>query len=223
MKLKVFRSDASESVEKDFDGIPAFEGDRGLRAVKQVVLAIQANRRKGTSCVKTRSTVHGTGKKPFRQKGTGIARQGTKVGPQHYHGAVAHGPQPRDFSQKVNRKVRLLALQRALYDRANDGGLAVIEEWKFDQPKAKMMNGIVGKIAAPKGKVLIVDAAFADNAVLSARNLERVDVTRASDLNVFDLLRYETIICSEPGLKTVLDRANSTVRGRGPKTNGEES
>jgi len=143
MKIKFFSADGSSTSEKDFP-IPQFEGDKGLQALKQVILAIQANQRQGTVSTKTRSTVHGTGKKPFRQKGSGTARQGSKVAPQHYHGSVAHGPQPRDFSQRVNKKMRQMALSRALFDRVVDGEVSVIEKWEVADRKTKLFNELVG-------------------------------------------------------------------------------
>ena len=206
MKIKVFNTDGSSAAEKEFP-IPQFEGEKGLQALKQVILAVQANKRQGTVSTKTRSTVHGTGKKPFRQKGTGSARQGTRVAPQHYHGSVAHGPQPRDFSQRINKKMRKLALSRALFDRASDGEVAVIEKWEVPERKTKLINEILGKIA-PAGKLLILDDSWADNTLLAARNISRVEITEASDVNAYDLSAYDQVILSEKGLERLLARLN---------------
>lgn len=206
MKLKIYTTDGTSSTDKDFS-IPEFEGDKGVQALKQTILAHLANRRQGTVSTKTRTTVHGTGKKPFKQKGTGMARQGTKVGPQHYHGSVAHGPQPRDWSQKINKKMKKLALGRALFERAAGGEIAVIESWKVSESKAKIFNELLGSIA-PKGKVLIVDDSWEDKNILAARNIARVDVTEAKDVNSVDLCDHDTIILSEKGLDTLLSRTN---------------
>jgi large subunit ribosomal protein L4 len=121
MKLKVFKADGSSSTEKDFPNFPEFEGDRGIATLRQVVIAQQANKRQGNASTKTRAEVAGSGKKLFRQKGSGTARQGTRRVPHQRHGGVAHGPKPRDYSQKTNRKMRQLAMQRALFDRAIAG------------------------------------------------------------------------------------------------------
>ena len=178
-----------------------------MQALKQVVLAHLANRRQGTVSTKTRSTVHGTGKKPFRQKGSGTARQGTKVGTQHYHGSVAHGPQPRDWSQRLNRKMKRLALRRALFERAVDGEVAVIEKWEVTEQKTKAFSSVLTHIA-PRGKVLVLDDAWADATILAARNLARVEITEASDVNALDFCHHDTIIVTEKGLETILARAN---------------
>ncbi|MGA1204982.1 MAG: 50S ribosomal protein L4 [Opitutales bacterium] len=206
MKIKTFNADGSSAAEKDFP-IPQFEGQKGLQALKQVILAVQANKRQGTVSTKTRSTVHGTGKKPFRQKGTGSARQGSKVGPQHYHGSVAHGPQPRDFSQRINKKMRKLALSRALFDRASDGEVSVIEKWELAELKTKLFNQLLGKIA-PAGKLLILDDSWSDNTLLAARNIHRVEVNEASDVNAYDLSNYDQVIVSEKGFERLLARVN---------------
>ena len=116
MKLKVFKADGSSSTEKDFPHFPEFEGDRGIATLRQVVIAQQANKRQGNASTKTRAEVAGSGKKLFRQKGSGTARQGSRRVPHQRHGGVAHGPKPRDYSQKTNRKMRQLAMQRALFD-----------------------------------------------------------------------------------------------------------
>jgi large subunit ribosomal protein L4 len=206
MKLKVFTSDGGQSAEKEY-AIPEFEGDKGLQALKQVILAVMANRRQGSVSTKTRSTVHGTGKKPFRQKGTGTARQGSKVGPQHYHGAVAHGPQPRDFSHRINRKMRQLALSRALYDRVVDGEVAVIEKWEIENRKTRLFAGLLDRIA-PAGKVLVIDDSWSDQNILAARNIARIDVNEAGDVNAFDLCQYDQVILSEKGMDKLLGRLN---------------
>ncbi|MDP0499106.1 MAG: 50S ribosomal protein L4 [Verrucomicrobiota bacterium JB022] len=204
MKLKFYTADGASSSEKEY-AIPAYDGEKGVQALKQVILALQANRRQGTSSTKTMSTVHGTGKKPFRQKGTGRARQGSMVRPQHYHGAVAHGPQPRDWSQKVNRKMKRLALARALFERARDGEVAVIEKWEVAERKTRVFNSILKNIA-PAGRVLVLDDSWADQTILAARNLARVDVNEAADVNALDLCDYDAVVVSEKGIEKLLSR-----------------
>ena len=206
MKIKVFSADGSSSSDKEFP-VPQFEGEKGLQALKQVILSVQANKCQGTVSTKTRSTVHGTGKKPFRQKGTGSARQGSRVAPQHTHGSVAHGPQPRDFTQRINKKMRKVALSRALFDRVVDGEVAVIEKWEVNDRKTRLFNDLLGKIA-PAGKVLILDDSWSDQNVLAARNIQRIAVNEASDVNAYDLSRYDQVIFSEKGLERLLDRVN---------------
>src|SRR5476649_1780879 len=159
MKLTVFNSDGTTSSEKDFAGLPTFEGDKGLQAVKEVVVAINANNRQGTHSTKTRGEVRGGGKKPWRQKGTGRARAGSIRSPLWGGGGVVFGPKPRDYSKKINGKVKALAFSRALFDRAVAGDISVIEAFSSKETKTKVINQVIGRIA-PKGKVLIVDEPF---------------------------------------------------------------
>lgn len=207
MKLKVFTPAADTSAEQDFP-IREFEGEKGRQALKQVILAYMANRRQGTVSTKTRRTVHGTGKKPFRQKGTGMARQGSKVGPQHYHGAVAHGPQPRDWSQRINKKMRRLALQRALYERALDGEVLVIEQWQLDAPKTRLFNDLVGRLAPDVKSVMVVDTDWDGSHQRAGRNLARVQMGSAAEVNAYDLCRYDRLVFSNRALEHLLERAN---------------
>src|SRR6267154_2859969 len=136
MKLTVFTSDASTSSEKEFK-LPTFEGDRGLQAVKEVVVAHNANARLGTHSTKTRGEVRGGGKKPWAQKGTGRARAGSIRSPLWGGGGVVFGPKPRDYSKKINGKVKALAFSRALFDRVTAGEIAVIETFDASAVKTK--------------------------------------------------------------------------------------
>src|SRR5438045_2031302 len=179
MNLTVFSSDGTTSSEKDFADIPTFEGDRGLQAVKEVIVAINANNRQGTHSTKTRGEVRGGGKKPWRQKGTGRARAGSIRSPLWGGGGVVFGPKPRDYSKKINAKVKALAFSRALFDRASAGEIAVIDAFDTTATKTKAFNTIVGRIA-PKGKVLLVDAPFAVEAARASRNIERVSLQEAA-------------------------------------------
>jgi len=160
MKFTVFSPDGTTSREQEFDGVPTFDGDKGLQAVKEVIVAINANNRLGTHSTKTRAEVSGGGRKPWRQKGTGRARAGSSRSPLWSGGGVVFGPKPRDYNKKINGKVRALAFSRALYDRATAGEIAVIENFGFTVKKTKVVGKVVGLIA-PKGKILLVDAPFA--------------------------------------------------------------
>ena len=207
MKLTVFSSDGKTSSEKDFANIPTFEGDKGLQAVKEVIVAINANNRQGTHSTKTRGEVRGGGKKPWRQKGTGRARAGSIRSPLWVGGGVVFGPKPRDYSKKINAKVKQLAFSRALFDRASAGEIAVIEAFDTKVTKTKAINAIVTLIA-PKGKVLLVDAPFAAESSRASRNIGRVSLQDASKLNTLDLAQYAKIIVSSKALETILTRAN---------------
>lgn len=206
MKLKIFTTDATKSSEKDFN-LPVFEGSRGLQAVKEVVVAHKANARLGTHSTKTRGEVRGGGKKPWNQKGTGRARAGSIRSPLWSGGGVVFGPKPRDYSKKINGKVKALAFNRALFDRATAGDVSVIEAFAPKQAKAKLMNEIIGRIA-PTGKVLIVDAPFTTEAQRAARNLDRVTLQDASKLNTLDLVTYSWIVVSTKALDQIIARTN---------------
>ena len=206
MKLTVYSSDGTTSTEQDF-GVPVFEGDKGLQAVKEVIVAINANRRQGTHSTKTRGEVRGGGKKPWRQKGTGRARAGSIRSPLWSGGGVVFGPKPRDYSKKVNEKVKHLAFSRQLFDRASAGEIAVIEKWEFAQPKTKLANQLVKRLA-PNGKILLVDAPFAPETQRAIRNIERVTFQEAASLNTVDLAQYKKIIVSSKALEAILARVN---------------
>lgn len=207
MKLKVYTPDGSAHADKEFPHFPSFEDDKGVEALRQVVLAHQANDRQGDASTKTRTEVAGTGKKPFKQKGGGRARQGTWRAPQHYHGAVAFGPNSREYTQKINKKMRQLAFRRALFERARDGELDVIEKWELADAKTRLISGLLARIA-PRGKLLLVDDQFDEKLALAARNMPRVTLAQSSHLSSLDLVRYDRIIVSEKGVDTVLTRSH---------------
>ena len=207
MKLKVYTADGSKSSEKEF-ALPILEGDKGVAALRQVVLAHQANARQGNASTKTRAEVAGSGKKLFRQKGSGTARQGSRRVPHQRHGGIAHGPKPRDYSQKINRKMKTLAFQRALYERANDGGLSVIESLEVKEAKTKLFNQLLTSVLPTRGKVLIVDDQFENNAAFAARNIDGVSLTEAGNLSTLDVVRYRQILLSVKGIETIIARAN---------------
>ncbi len=207
MKLKVYSADGKSAQEQEFVGLPVFEGDKGVQALKEVIVAINANARLGTHSTKTRGEVSGGGKKPWRQKGTGRARAGSNRSPIWVGGGVVFGPKPRDYSKKVNAKVKSLAFSRALYDRAVAGEIDVIEAWSVAQPKTKVINEVIGRIA-PQGKILIVDEVFSADAARAARNIERVSLQEAAKLNAKDLAQYKRIIVSTKGLEKIIARVN---------------
>ncbi len=206
MKLKVYSTDGKTSREQDF-GLPVFEGDKGVQALKEVIVAINANARLGTHSTKTRGEVSGGGKKPWRQKGTGRARAGSIRSPLWVGGGVVFGPKPRDYSKKINSQVKALAFSRALFERAVAGEIDVIESWSVSQPKTKLFSEVIGRIA-PSGKILIVDEIFTADAARAARNIERVSLHEAAKLNAKDLAQYKRIIVSSKGLEKIIARVN---------------
>ncbi|MEI7799665.1 MAG: 50S ribosomal protein L4 [Opitutaceae bacterium] len=206
MKLTIFTPDATQSREADFN-LPTFEGNKGLQAVKEVVVAHNANARLGTHSTKTRGEVRGGGKKPWAQKGTGRARAGSIRSPLWGGGGVVFGPKPRDYSKKINGKVKSLAFNRALFDRALAGDISVIEAFVSKEMKTKAMNAVITRIA-PKGKVLIVDDPFTSETTRAASNLARVTLQAAAKLNTLDLCTYAKIVVSTKALEKIIARAN---------------
>ena len=204
MKLKVYSPDAKTSREQEF-GLPVFEGDRGVQALKQVIVAIRANMRLGTHSTKRRGEVRGGGKKPWNQKGSGRARAGSIRSPLWPGGGVVFGPKPRDYTQKINGKVKSLAFSRALFERAVAGEIEVIEAWQVAPAKTKVISELLTRIA-PKGKLLLVDAPFTVEILRAARNLKRVSMQEAAKLNSLDLAQYQRIIVSAKALDTIIAR-----------------
>jgi large subunit ribosomal protein L4 len=205
MKFKVFNPDGSFNREAEYEDIPVFEGDKGLQAVKEVVVAQAANARQGTRSTKTRGEVRGGGKKPWRQKGTGRARAGSNRSPIWTGGGVVFGPRPRDFSKKVNSRVKALAFRRAFFDRAVAGEVDIIEAITVEPAKTRVIDGVLTKIA-PKGSVLVVDANFAATSVRAMRNIPRIETTEAALLNTTELCRYDRIVLTASAMDAVVGR-----------------
>lgn len=206
MKFKVYTADGSSSSEKEFAQFPVFEGEKGRPALRQVLIAYQANQRQGNASTKVRNEVSGTGKKFLKQKGSGGSRHKDRRAPTFVKGGIVFGPRPRDYSQKINAKVRSLALGRALFERAQKGEIELIEGWEVNQPKTKILASVIQKIAPTVNSVLIIDDVFSDNVKLSVRNLPTVIMNEASDLNALDVVSYSKIIMSEKSLNTLLAR-----------------
>ena len=204
MKLKVYSPDAKTSSEQEFS-LPVFEGDKGVQALKQVIVAIRANMRLGTHSTKRRGEVRGGGKKPWNQKGSGRARAGSIRSPLWPGGGVVFGPKPRDYTQKINGKVKSLAFSRALFERAVAGEIEVIEAWQVAPAKTKVISELLTRIA-PKGKLLLVDAPFTVEILRAARNLKRVSMQEAAKLNSLDLAQYQRIIVSAKALDAIIAR-----------------
>ena len=207
MKLKVYTKDGSSFTEQDFANIPQFEGDKGLFALKETIVAYRANARQGNASTLDYGHVSGTCRKPFKQKGGGRSRHGTMKSPIHRGGAVVFGPHPRDWSKKINRKAKVLAFARALFDKCVEGGLCVIEAFEASEKKTKSVVKVLSNIN-PTGKVLLIDDMFDDNFVLASRNIERVNFCESATLSALELVQFENVIVSRKGLDTVLARIN---------------
>ena len=154
-----------------------------------------ANNRQGTQKAKTRSEVSGGGRKPWRQKGTGHARQGSTRSPQWTGGGVVFAPTPRDYSFKLNKKEKRLALKSALTSRLQENKLIVVDELKFDEVKTKNFKQVMDNLKVEKDNVILAENDA--NTVLSARNLASIDTTLTSQINVYDIMKAGTIVLTK--------------------------
>ncbi len=191
-----------------------FEAPVSVPLMHQVVVAGLAGIRAGTHSTKTRGEVSGGGRKPWRQKGTGRARQGSIRSPQWVGGGVAHGPQPRDHSQRINKKMKRGALRSALTDAQQSGKLAIVNELSFDEPKTKRATEMLAALELG-GKVLVVlDRPTDDGAVeKSFRNLTHVKVAYAGGLGTYDVLWADRVLLDRLGARC--DRGRRARRRRG--------
>ena len=160
-----------------------------------------ANKRQGTQKAKTRSEVSGGGRKPWRQKGTGHARQGSTRAPQWTGGGMVFAPVPRDYSFKLNKKERRAALKSALTSRVQANKLIVVDELKFDGIKTKNFKQVMDNLKVVKGLVVINEND--KNVVMSAKNLAKVNTTLTSTLNVYDIMKAGTVVLTKDAVKTI--------------------
>lgn len=170
--------------------------------VYEVVKNQLANKRQGTQSAKTRAEVRGGGRKPWRQKGTGRARAGSIRAPHWTGGGVAFAPKPRDYSYKVPKKVKRLAMKSALTSKVENNEIIVIDELNFDAPKTKEMVNLLNKLNADK-KALIVTTEKNENVVRSANNIATVQTTVVNNLNVYDILKYNSFIITKDAVRKV--------------------
>ncbi len=182
---------------------------KGRQAVHDVVVAIQAARRSGTACAKTKADVNLSGRKPWRQKGTGRARAGYFSSPVWVGGGVAHGPVPRDYTKNTPKAVKKLALRKALSARILGGDVLLVEKFAVAEPKTKLFVSLLDETAAKARKTLIVSAAFDDTTFKAARNVAKAQLTRADDLNTEQLLAFDKIVLTKDALEKLSERLAS--------------
>ena len=169
--------------------------------VHLAVVAQLANKRQGTQKAKTRSEVSGGGRKPWRQKGTGHARQGSTRAPQWTGGGVVFAPTPRDYSIRLNKKEKRAALKSALTSRVNDNQFVVVDELKFEEIKTKNFKNVMNNLNV--SKALVVLAENDQNVVLSARNIPEVRTSLVNTLSVYDILKYNTVVATKAAVASI--------------------
>ena len=208
MKFEFFNADGSSSGEKEVASFPTFEGEKGVDALRQTIIAIHANQRQGNASTKLRSEVSGSGKKIYRQKGLGVGRAGDKKAIQRRGGGVIFGPRPRSYNQKLNKKIKRLALGRALYDQANASGICLISECEISEPKTKLFNTLIKSIAPDSKKILIVSEKIPAEIELAARNIANTKLSTSDNLAALDIVQADKIIFSESGMNSVVSKFN---------------
>ena len=162
----------------------------------------QASQRQGTADTKTRSEVSGGGRKPWRQKGTGRARQGSTRAPHWYHGGVVFGPHPRTYGKKMNRKERVLALKSALSYKVEENEIIILDELNVKTPKTKDMIKLLNDIKAPKKTLIVVDE-LTDNLILATRNIPKVELLEASEINVLDIIGADGLVITKKAVEMI--------------------
>ena len=198
--VKVYKTDGTEAgTIKLSDEV--FAGQINKNAMHEVVVAHLAKCRQGTQSALTRSEVRGGGIKPFRQKGTGRARQGTSRSPQQYHGGVVFAPKPRSYEVKVNKKVKKLAMISALSMKVAEEDFIVLDSLKMDAPKTKEMIKILDNLKIDKKVLLVTDGA--EDAKRAAGNIPGVKTTLSNTLSVYDILNYDKFIVTKDIVKSI--------------------
>ena len=199
-QVSVYNMEGKEVGKMDLnDAIFGIEVNEHL--VHLAVVQHLANKRQGTQKAKTRSEVSGGGRKPWRQKGTGHARQGSTRSPQWRHGGVVFAPVPRDYSFKLNKKEKRIALKSALTSKVNDGKVLVLDELKFDEIKTKEFANVMKNLNAVKALVVINNND--NNVVLSARNYADAETALTSEINVYDIMKAQTVVLTKDAVSTI--------------------
>lgn len=193
-KVSVLNMEGSEvgTIELS-DAVFGVEVNENL--VHQAVVSQLANNRQGTQKAKTRSEVSGGGRKPWRQKGTGHARQGSTRSPQWTGGGVVFAPTPRDYTIRLNKKEKQAALKSALTSKVQDGNLIVVDELKFDEIKTKAFKTVMDNLQVENGLVVLADND--KNTVMSARNLSKIDTTLTNTINVYDVMKAKKVVLTK--------------------------
>ncbi|MDE3068043.1 MAG: 50S ribosomal protein L4 [Verrucomicrobiota bacterium] len=205
MKIAIKNLEGQDQGELEVK-FPLIEGGKGTQAVHDVVVAYRAAQRSGTASTKTMGEVAGTGKKPWRQKGTGRARAGSFQSPLWVGGGVVFGPKPRDFQKRVSKKTRHLALRKALSERLKAGDVVVVDDLKLTSPKTREFVGVMSKLDL-KGSTLVV--AQADkNLALASRNVPNVALASSESLNTYDVLRPNKLLFTKDAFEKVGQRLN---------------
>src|SRR5215469_15817680 len=201
MKIAIKNLEGKDQGEYEVK-FPLIEDGRGTQAVHDVVVAHRAAKRSGTASTKNVGEVSGSNKKPWRQKGTGRARAGSFQSPLWVGGGVVFGPKPRDFSKKVSKKTRALALRKALSERLKAGDVVVVDDLKLSSPKTKDFVKVINALEL-KGTTLVVSNGSDKNLTLASRNMENVVLVTSDSLNTYDVLRPDKLVFTRSAFEKV--------------------
>ena len=179
--------------------------DKGAQAVKDAITAIRNALRAGTACTKGKGEVAGSNKKPWKQKGTGNARAGFRQSPVWRGGGVAHGPKPRSFETKLNKKVWALAFARAFSDKLKAGDVIVVDEFKFEAPKTKLMAKLLKDLGVER-TACVIQKDVDDTVVLVTSNLPKIDYSTAQALDVYTVMVNKKLVCDKAGFDAIMAR-----------------
>ncbi len=197
-KVKLYNLEGSQVGDFELNS-NVFEFPVNEAAMQQVIVAIQGNKRQGTQSAKTRAEVRGGGIKPWRQKGTGRARQGSIRSPQWFKGGIVFAPKPRSYRTSIPKSMRLVAMKSALSSKVVDNNLMVVDNLTMDAPRTKTIVAMLKNMEAKKA--LIVTAESDLNAYKSARNIEGVSIIPCNNINVYDIIKYEKLILTADAAK----------------------
>ena len=202
MKLDILNTNGEKikdtNLNKEIFGIEVND-----KVLKDAIIVAQSSLRQGTAKTKTRSEVSGGGRKPWKQKGTGRARQGSIRAVQWVGGGIAFGPTPRSYSKKQNRKERRLALKSAWTYKAKEGAITVVDAIKLETPKTKEIINILNNLKLNDTKTMIVVKEYEENLILASRNLQNVALISSDEVNVLDIVNSDVMVMTEKALKDV--------------------
>jgi large subunit ribosomal protein L4 len=203
MNLPIYSKTGSKTAKKAELNDTVFACEINEHVVWLDVKSINANNRQGTHQTKGRSFVSGGGRKPFKQKGTGRARQGTIRAPHHVGGGRVFGPSPRTYANKINRKVKALARKSVLTDKVKSEKLLIVENFDFNEPKTKDITSLLSAFKLEQNKVLILTSEYAPNIFKSAANVYNVKVKESTSFSTYDLLKSNVVLVQEGALTKI--------------------
>lgn len=201
MSATVFTVEAAKEANIDI-----ISNGKGTQAVHEHVIAMRANRRSGTASTKTKATVSGSGKKPYKQKGTGRARAGYMSSPVRVGGGVVFGPHPRSYAKKTSKTVKRLAFRKALSTRIIGGDVSIVDAFAVTELKTKAFVSLLADHTDAKSKVLVVADSFDENTYKAGRNVRDVQLQTVNTVNTEDLLRYNKILITRSALTAIAGR-----------------